>query len=317
VVATSFDEFGPFDSGPGADVMEDTWRRIFRHMLASGVLSGAGDELDVYADSTGMQVKVPSGEVWIRGHWGENETEKTLPIAAAPTAVGESRIDRVIARADFGANLIELDVLTGTATTATPTVPALTRNTLMWEIGLKQVTVAEDVVTIAPGDVTADDRLFVGEIATSGRPRLKLRRTTTIDVPSISYTLVPWEVEDLDNTGMWDAGTPGEIVIRKAGLWEFSGQLRYSANTGGDRFVELTRNATASGTTGAGEVRNIQAGRGGDGNNVLIQWKEDLAVGDVIRCYAYQDSSVTLSLGTSIGGCNLSAFWVSPSERTG
>jgi hypothetical protein len=140
-VATSLDSYAPYDSGAGADVTEDTWRNFMRHMRGSsfgdGVLRTASTGFEVYADSTGMQVKVRVGECWIRGAWGQITSEKTLSIAAAHATL--ARKDRVILRNDFVLNRVELDVLTGTA--GSGSALALTQNTSKWEIGLAIVDV--------------------------------------------------------------------------------------------------------------------------------------------------------------------------------
>jgi hypothetical protein len=288
---------------------------MFRHMLASGVLSGQGGEFEVYADSTGMQVKVRTGETWIRGHWGESTAEKTLGIAAASTATGESRKDRVVLRADFGANLIELDVLTGVAGT-TPAVPAVTQSTIMWEIALATVTVGNSVITIAAGDVTADERLLIGEIATSNRPSLQLTRDTDLALLTNDYTVVPWTDMVRDNTGMWAAVSPSIITIKKAGLWSITGRARISPNTSNSRLAELAVNNTASGSTSgaAGGAAEFRPGRGGYGTPISVTLDKELAVGDVVRFYLYQDSGVDLTSLAALGpvGMSLDAYWIGP-----
>lgn len=158
-----FEEFAPFNAGDGAHMVESTWRDIFRQIREDGVIAAKtfpneGNELKVYADSTGMQVKVKTGECWIQGHWGETLTERILPVFSSdPT---NPRIDLVVARAQFVSNKIELDVKTGTPA-ATPTAPGLTQNTAMWEIPLAKVAVAANAVTILSTDVT-DVRVRTG-----------------------------------------------------------------------------------------------------------------------------------------------------------
>jgi hypothetical protein len=143
-MAVAMDTYAPFDSGAGANTMEDVWRKFMKHARGyrsasrSGVIRDIGDTLEVYDDGTGMQVKVKTGEVWIEGHWGEVTAEKTLPIAAADAAF--ARKDRVVARANFAANAVELDVLTGTPG-GTPSAPAVTQDTTKWEISLSVVDV--------------------------------------------------------------------------------------------------------------------------------------------------------------------------------
>jgi hypothetical protein len=147
-MATSLDSYAPYDAGAGADSMEATWRAMMRRVLADGVIVGVTNMFECFADSTGLQVKVKSGECWIAGQWGQSTAQKTLPIAA--NALGITRGDRVVLRNDFGNNRIELDVLTGT--TGTP--PAVTQNTSIWEISIATVSVPNGDLSIDAAQVT-------------------------------------------------------------------------------------------------------------------------------------------------------------------
>lgn len=160
----AFDTYAPFDSGAGANVTEDTWRKFARHFLASGVLAGVDNELECYGDSSGRQVKVKTGQAWVRGHWGEVTSEKTIPISA--NASGNPRIDRVVVRADFVANTVSIEVVEGTPAVS-PSAPALTQSATRWEVSLAQVAVANGATSIAAGDVT-DERTLVGNVGVNG-----------------------------------------------------------------------------------------------------------------------------------------------------
>jgi hypothetical protein len=152
------EEFFPFDDGQGADSREDRWRLMAQHWLDTGVLLSVGNRLEVFADNTGLQVKVRTGAAWIVGHYYESDAEKTLPIAT-PDATNP-RIDRVVVRADFVANTITTVVLQGTAG-ASPTEPPVTNNTAQHEISLALVTVdPQPSASIVAGKV-ADDRSVV------------------------------------------------------------------------------------------------------------------------------------------------------------
>ncbi len=160
---TSLDAYGPYDSGPGANITETTWRKIMSNSLngGSGVLQGITNAFEVFGDSTGLQVKVKTGECWIRGAWGESTAQKTLAIATAPTTASHTRKDRVVLRNDFVNNRVELDVLTGTSSAGTPTIPSCTKDTTKWETSLAVISVGNSVSTIAVGDVD-DQREYQG-----------------------------------------------------------------------------------------------------------------------------------------------------------
>lgn len=149
-VAVTCDFYAPYDSGPGSNVTEDGWREFMQIPTVSGVIRNKLNELKVYGDSTGMQVKVMTGVGWIQGQYAKNTTEKTLPIAAAhPTLL---RLDRVVLRNDFVNNVMQLDVLTN-GSPGSAFAPDVTRNTSIWEISLGVVAVPAAAVTIASGNV--------------------------------------------------------------------------------------------------------------------------------------------------------------------
>lgn len=203
-MATSFDSFGPFDAGAGASITEDTWRKFMAMIMHSGVLHGVDNTLQVYADSTGMQVKVKTGEAWIRGHWGRVNAEKTLSIAAAHATL--QRLDRVVARVNFTSNSFELDVLTGTA--GSGSAVAVTQNTSLWEISLAIVTVPATDTSIDAGQV-ADTRAYTGATRPKGTGAYRPRASTSSG--STSSTAVG--VERVDSVFM-DAGQVANIDYR-------------------------------------------------------------------------------------------------------
>lgn len=151
----------PFDDGAGANVTETQWREMSRHWLPTGVLTDELDKLQVYADSSGMQVKVRSGKAWVHGHYYSSDAEKTLPIPAADLT--NPRIDWVVVRADFVANTVTTDTVQGVPA-ASPTTPPLTQSSAMWETPLATVTVPAAATTIAAGNVT-ESRVFSAQFA--------------------------------------------------------------------------------------------------------------------------------------------------------
>lgn len=150
-MATTLDQYYPYDAGNGANVTEDDWRNFMGGISQSGVVVARANELATTGDSTGMQVKIATGAVWLDGQYGENDSGViTLPITA--NASGNPRIDLVVARNNFTTNLIEVDVIAGTPA-ATPTVPTVTQNSTIYEIALASVAVSNGAVTIAAADV--------------------------------------------------------------------------------------------------------------------------------------------------------------------
>lgn len=150
----------PFVGGGGTAVNEDQWSIMARAFRADGVIGGYADELEVYGDSSGRQVKVKTGRASVRGHWYESTAEETIAIAA--NSSGNPRIDRVALRLDPSANSIVLAVVQGTPA-GSPSAPSLTQTDVgVHEISLAQVAVANGASTIAAGNVT-DERVADGE----------------------------------------------------------------------------------------------------------------------------------------------------------
>jgi hypothetical protein len=244
-MAVTADTYYPFDSGAGADVTEEGWRRFMRYLtgrgsMANGVIRGVGNQHEVYADSSGMQVKVRTGEVWERGHWGELTGEKTLPIAAAdPT---NPRKDRVIARAAFGDNRIEYDVLQGTAAVS-PTAPSVTQSDTKWETSLAVVDVPAAASTIAASNV-ADARLFIDDLDITPRG--------TVDITVNNSTTLT------DATGL-------SALLSAGGLYLLDGYVEYSAATAADAKLALTVPAS---TTGRWYAHALDSGTTGTAGNL-------------------------------------------------
>lgn len=155
--------FFPFEAGPGASVTENYWSRMASQWLASGVVYNVGDRLQVYADATGMQVKIRPGAAWIRGHYFESDAQEILAIPASHPTL--PRIDRIIIRLNWANNTIDFAVLQGVPAT-NPTPPSLTQSSSIWEIALAQVLVSPAVSTIEANKIT-DERQFVSHLPPS------------------------------------------------------------------------------------------------------------------------------------------------------
>lgn len=123
-----------------------------------GVVGSPTDTPVVYADSTGMQVKIRAGRYGVlhgKG-WYSGAVELTKAIAA--NSSGQPRIDLVVLGLDRSTQLVTEYVKTGTAA-ASPVPPALQRDaagagTGKWEIPIARVAVATGAATISAGNVT-------------------------------------------------------------------------------------------------------------------------------------------------------------------
>lgn len=148
----------PFENIDTSETQFSQWARN----IGEGIKTGSLNELEVFADSSGMQVKAKSGQAMVRGHYYSNTAEETLTIAASdPT---NNRIDNVVLELDPSANTIVLKVVTGTPA-ASPTAPTLTQTDAgIYQIKLAEVLVDATITTIAADKVT-DSRAFMATAA--------------------------------------------------------------------------------------------------------------------------------------------------------
>ena len=162
-MATACDSYAPFDSGAGSNVTEDGWMAMMRRASVTGVMKNVLEELSTVGDSTGMQVKINTGEVWIEGFWGQVASDRYEPVATSDPTL--ARLDLVVARLDKTNNQVLTGVITGTPA-GSPTVPALTRNSAIYEVPLAVIAVAAGAVTVTAANVT-DARQWGGPPVTT------------------------------------------------------------------------------------------------------------------------------------------------------
>lgn len=126
-----------FDNQP---IYQNDWSFTLGKMLYDGVVCGVGNDLFVYGDASGMQVKVRSGMMHIKGHYYHSDAEQILAIAAAPGTAGQSRYDLIVGEVNWTNKTFTIKVVTGTAAT-TPALPALTRTSTIWQVPIASLTV--------------------------------------------------------------------------------------------------------------------------------------------------------------------------------
>lgn len=133
--------------------------------MGEGVIDNKGLELEPFADGSGMNAKVRTGQALVRGHYYDNTSEVTLTIA--PANLSLPRIDRVVLRLDPTANTLLLAVLTGTPN-ASPVAPALTQTeSAVYELPIALVAVAAAAVVISSGNITDQRTIFTPWSATT------------------------------------------------------------------------------------------------------------------------------------------------------
>jgi hypothetical protein len=299
-MATTLDSYKPYDTGPGSGVTESDWRNFSKYWRGDGVIRSVANQFAVFGDSTGMQVKVPTGECWIQGHWGSSTSQKTLSIAAAHATLG--RRDLVILRNDFVNNRIELDIKTGTAA-ASPVYPPLVQNASMWEIQLGKVVVDAAVVTIAAGKVTALQEF------TDGSCRY------TVDSGFQSFTTgtaarIDFDVSQFDSSAI-DRPSIREFTIMRAGMWMVVLNAYWATNVTGSRAVWIRRQSSATNYLAFSKI--APSPDGGTAQNVVAL--ERFTAGTIIEAYGQQNSGSTLTMlgsGSDFEGTSIAFYWLGP-----
>jgi hypothetical protein len=180
----------PFENIDTSETQFSQWARN----IGEGVKQNTLDELEPFADSSGMQVKVRSGQALIRGHYYQNSAEATLSVTASdPT---NPRIDNVVLELDPSANSVVLKVVAGTPASS-PTAPTVVQTDGgIYQLKLAEVLVGAGVTGIASGDVT-DTRPMLTSAADLA-PLLDTKVDLAVDVLSktANYTLQASDTSD-------------------------------------------------------------------------------------------------------------------------
>jgi hypothetical protein len=149
---------GFFNSSGGDRVYNAAdFASYFGKLVSSGIFTRTADNLKVVT-RTGLSVQARPGSAWINGYFYENTSDLELSLETANGV--NPRIDRIVLRWSATDRSIKLAVKIGAAS-ATPSPPALTRNSDVYELGLADITVGKGVVTVGVSDIT-DTRLNSG-----------------------------------------------------------------------------------------------------------------------------------------------------------
>jgi hypothetical protein len=243
-----FDIFAPFDAVQtgtdqnGKPIYDRAHkaadlRAVQKAIVSNGVLPLASN-LQV-AVNENMTVLVKPGYVFIEGAIGYIKTDKTITIGTADGVL--HRIDAVVARLDYLARKIVIDVVAGTPA-SNPAAPALTRSVDAYEMVLAYVRVNAGVTAIAAANITDmrhDSSVcgIAGNLMGADTDTLFL---TKADKPAKVTTLTGGAVTIADNTIYVFTGVTAMAVTFPAGDFEC--------------LIDVTFGASASVTFPAGTV---------------------------------------------------------------
>jgi len=233
--------YEPFDGGP---YMNDAgWSTIWGWSMASGVVEPnptaytPSQQMLVYAESDGKQVKIKPGQVHICGKIYTNPDTIILPVAG--NASGANRQDRVAIRADWLAKTIRCVITPGTPGGAAPT-PVQIRGSV-WEVPLALVDVANGFNTITANDVHMDRQW-----ATLGTEKWQ------------SYTAIAQASVGPSPTLVADAGNFARFkVVGNTVTVKYRWRTQITGGGAGNAYtIRLPFPAAYNNTPGAGAVQN-------------------------------------------------------------
>lgn len=232
----------------GQSVGVSDWHSFIRLFQGSGINPDAYNEFEVYADSTGMQVKVKSGEALVAGQRCYSAGEEIIPISVSDPA--NDRIDVIVLRRSLTAGTREIDVLTGVAA-AVPVAPVLTVTNDVYEFALAEILIDAAAVTIAAGKVT-DSRTYLsfgggGDVYTAtaeGRLTLESGVPVSTSDQSAKTTLyyTPYmgnQIALYDGASDWELIEFTELSITLVGLTASKPYDVFVYNNGGVATLEL------------------------------------------------------------------------------
>ena len=145
-----------FFNSSGGDRIYDAvdFAAYFGSLVTNGIFYKAATNLQV-SPGSGLGISVAAGAAWINGYRYENTDALSLPLT---TANGSNpRIDRIVVRLSMISRSIQLAVVDGTPA-ATPSAPALTRTSDIYELGIADVLIPAAATSVAANNIT-DNRL--------------------------------------------------------------------------------------------------------------------------------------------------------------
>lgn len=139
---------------PNRVVTDAEYERLTRTSGADGILGLTSDTPVVYADNSGMQIKVRADKVArLRGFaWESGDTDFTKTVTS--NASGSTRVDLVVLRLTRSTWAVTIEVRAGSPGSGAPSPVTDLGSTGVYEIGIATVTVPSGASSITAGNVT-------------------------------------------------------------------------------------------------------------------------------------------------------------------
>ncbi|HXH88254.1 MAG TPA: hypothetical protein VNI55_06570 [Gaiellaceae bacterium] len=141
----------------------------------------------------------------------------------------------------------------------------------------------------------------------SNQAFVRLRRAAVQALANGATTLIIWDTEDGDASGLHDpVSNPSRITVTRPGLYVVTTQVLFDPNTTGQRSVTIFHNAGGSGGNSAMALTT------GNGHTVGASSILAMAAGDFIETAGYQNSGVALNATGLLTVARVGAIPVAP-----
>lgn len=136
------------------------------------------------------------------------------------------------------------------------------------------------------------------------RPSVSVAKAAAQSIPNNAFTDITFDTETFDSDTMFTA-TSANVTVKHAGLWLITARVGYITNGTGSRGATLLKNGgtVAASLAAASSVSHVAG--------VTAQLR--LAVNDVIKLQAFQNSGAALNTNNVVGFMpSLEMTWVGP-----
>ena len=301
----------PFENVDTSETQFSQWARN----IGEGVKPSSLNELEVFADSTGMQVKVKSGQALVRGHYYQNTAQETLTLTAADLT--NPRIDTVVVELDPSANTIVLKAIAGTPDVSPIATALVQTDAGIYQIKLADVSVPASATTIPAGNVT-DAREYIGTftgtvagsqitgditVATIDGDRI----TNNIDTATIGQSNVTGLVSDLSDITADISTNTADIATNTADISTNTADIATNATAIANPLASFVIDATTARTLTSSDSGKTVRFTSGSATVVTVDASTDFVVGARVDIIADGAGELTvLASGATVAGAETS-----------
>lgn len=241
----------------------------------SGVLMGVMSE---YRPTIGAgQITVAPGTAFVDGTWHESDDDEVIVV---PTPTVAARWDIVCLRKDWDLQTVRITRVAGTEGGGVPSLTLIDGD--VWDFGLFIYQVGTGGAIVLRAD---EGRLYY-PLPNTVTPECTVKRTTNQAI-AIGGEIVSWEsaVQIFDT--MWSGAQPTRLTAARDGLYDIETFLYFAPTAFSHGFGYLF-----NGELFVSVAANIQIlVDASDHTKVNYSTKVQLAKGDYIEVYAYQNSA--------------------------